>query len=67
MPPEMACKLSANYDLIFGILSCNLLKDTIDVDLKVHTLKGIYTYKKDRNNQVSKYSPWGTEVKPFPS
>ena len=54
-------------DLIFGILYCNLQKDTIDVDLKICTLQGIYTYKKDRSSQVSKYSPWGTEVTPFPS
>ena len=42
----MACELSANYDFIFGILSCNLPEDTIDVDLKVHTLWGIHPYKK---------------------
>ena len=67
MLPEMACKLTPDCDLIFGILNCNLLKDTIDVDLRVHTLWGIYTYKKDRHPQVSKYSPWGTKIKPFPS
>ena len=61
----MACKLSANYNLIFVILSCNLLEDNTDVDLKVHTLWGIHTYKKDRGTQVIKCSPWGTEVKPF--
>ena len=60
-------KLAAKCDLIFGILTCNLPQDTIDVDLKVHTLLGIHTYKKDRNTQVIKCSPWGTEVKPFPS
>ena len=34
----MACKLSTNCNLIFGILSCTLPEDTIDVDLKIHTL-----------------------------
>ena len=63
----MTCKLSANCDLIFGILSCNLPEDTIDVDLKVCTLQGIHTYKKDRNAQVIKCSPWGSEVRPCPS
>ena len=42
----MACNLSANCDLIFGILSCNLPEDTIDMDLKVCTLQGIHTFKK---------------------
>ena len=61
----MACKLAANSDLIFGILTCNLPKDTIDMNLKVCPLWGIHTYKKDRRTQVIKCSPWGTEVKPF--
>ena len=39
----MACELSANCDLIFGILNYNLTEDTIDVDLKVCTLWG-YTH-----------------------
>ena len=65
--PEMACELAANCDLIFGILTCSLPEDTIDMDLKVHTLWGIHTYEKDRGTQVIKCIPWGTEVKCFPS
>ena len=34
----MACELLMQCDLIFGIISCILLENTIDVDLKVHTL-----------------------------
>ena len=63
----MACELSANCDLIFGILSCNLPEDTIDVDLNVQTLQGIHTYKKDRSTQVIKCSSWGSKVRSFPS
>ena len=62
----MACELAANCDLIFGILTCNLPEDTIDVDLKVHTLQVIHMYEKDRSTQVIKCSLWGTEVNPFP-
>ena len=63
----MACKLSANCDLIFCILSCNLPENTIDMGLKVCTLQGIHMYKKDRSTQILKCSPWETKVKPFPS
>ena len=63
----MVCKLSANCDLIFGILSCYPLDNIIDVDLRVCTLQGIHMCKKDRSTQVIKFSPWGTEVEPFPS
>ena len=57
----MACKLSANCDLNFSLQNYNLPKHTKDMDLKVCTLWGKY-----RSTQVRKYSPWGTEVKPFP-
>ena len=40
----------------------NLPKDTIDVDLKLHTLRGIHTYKKDRDNSKKKFSPWSDEI-----
>ena len=49
------------------ILSCTLPEDTINVDIKGHTLKGIHTFRKDGTTQISRFSPWGMEVKPFPS
>ena len=54
-------------DLIFGILKCTLPKDLIEMDLKVCTLGGIHTYRKDRSTQIIKCSPWRTEVQPYPS
>ena len=67
MLPEMACEFTSSCDLIFGLLNCNLLQDIIDVDLKICTLWGIYTYKKDRSSQVGKYSPLGNQGYTFPS
>ena len=63
----MTHELLTNCNLILGILSHNLPEDTIDVDLDVCTLQGTHTYKNDRGTQLTKCSPWGTEVKPFPS
>ena len=63
----MACKLAVNCNFLFGFFSWNLLEDTIDMDIKIQTLCGIVMFKKDRNIQVIKCSPWGTEVKSFPS
>ena len=40
---------------------------TQHVDLKVYTLRGIHTHRKDRSTQIIKCSPWGTEVQPYPS
>ena len=55
------------FDLIFGILKCNLPGGTLDVDLKVHTLRGIHTFRKDGSTQIMKCSPWGTKIQPYPS
>ena len=52
----MACELSIQCDLVYGFLKCALPEDTIDVDLKVHTLKEIHTFKKDYKSQTSKCS-----------
>ena len=57
MLPEMVSEIKPTCNLIFGILKCNLLKDTIVVDLKNCTLRGIHIYKKDRSSQVNKYIP----------
>ena len=63
--PEMACEVLTQCNLIFGILRCTLPQDTIDVDLKVCSLQGIHTYKKDRSIQVIKCSPCGANVQLF--
>ena len=34
-------------------LKCALPEDTIDVDLKVHTLKGIHMFRKDYKSQMT--------------
>ena len=42
----MACEFSMQCDFFYGFLECAFPEDTIDVDLKVHTWKGIHTFKK---------------------
>ena len=36
------------------------------MDLKVCTLKGIHTFRKDYKSQMTKCSPWETEVQTYP-
>ena len=42
----MACELSTQCYLVYRFFKCALPEDTIDVDLKVYTLKGIHMFKK---------------------
>ena len=43
----MACEISPICDFLFGSIRTNLLMDTVDVELIVWMVKGIYTYRKD--------------------
>ena len=63
----MAREITPTCDLIFGYLKCDVPEDTIDIDFKIHMLRDIYTYKKDRNPQVNKCSPGGSATTPFTS
>ena len=62
----MACDLAQNCSFLFRYFLCTLPEDLIDIDITVHMLKGIHTFKKD-STQVSRCSLWGLEVRPFPS
>ena len=63
----MASDLGPTCNFLFEFFLCTLPEDMINVDITVSTLKGIHTFRKDRNTQISRCSPWGMEVKPFPS
>ena len=49
----MKCDLAINFDLIYVFLKCSILIDTIEVDLKVSSIIGIYTYKRGYRSQES--------------
>ena len=53
----MVCGLSKQCDVVFECLKYALREGTIDVDLKVCTLKGIHTFQKDYTMQMIKCSP----------
>ena len=60
--PEMASQISPTCDFVFGFLQCNLPEDTIDIDLKVCTIRGIYIYKEDCNTCTNKFRSWEIHV-----
>ena len=40
----MAGQITQTNNFIFGFLRCDLPEDTLDIDLKIHMLRGIYMY-----------------------
>ena len=63
----MAREISPICDFIFGSIHTGLLMDTVDVELTIRMVKGIYTYRKDHMAESTVFSPWSRTVIPFPS
>ena len=63
----MAREISPVCNFIFGSIWTGLLMDTVDVELTVRMVKGIYTYRKDHTAESMVLSPWSRTAIPFPS
>ena len=63
----MACEISPICDFLFGSFRTSLLMDTVDIELTIWIVKGIYTYRKDHTVESTIFNPWGKKVIPFPS
>ena len=53
----MAREISPVCNFIFGSKWIGLLMDTVDVELTVRMVKGIYTYRKDHTAESTVFSP----------
>ena len=64
---KMAREISRVCDFIFGSLCTCIPTDTVDIELTVRMVKGIYTYCKDDTAESTVFSLWSKSVIPFPS
>ena len=62
--PEWISNLKAHCNFDFH---CAIPKDTVDMEMTIWMVDGIYTYRRDQTTQMTSYSPWGRQVKPFSS
>ena len=60
-------KSSPICNFIFGSIRTCLPTDTVDIDLTISTVKGIYTYRKDCTVESMIFTLWSKKVIPFPS
>ena len=63
----MAREISPVCDFIFGSICTSLPVDTVDVELTIRMVKGIYTYRKDHMAESMVFLPCSKTVIPFPS
>ena len=64
---QMACILCPECNFIHGYFRCQLPVEMVDVEVKVKTMQGIHTFRRDRTSQVIKCNPWSTKFHPYPS
>ena len=63
----MACVLAHKCNFLYWFFQCQLLEDTIDVEITVRMVKGIHTFKGDQTTPVISCRPWSSQLHPFPS
>ena len=63
----MAHDISSICDFLFGSIRTNVLMDTVDVELTVWMVKGIYTYRKDHTAESTIFTLWSKMVTPSPA
>ena len=63
----MARKISPVCDFIFRSIHTGLPMDTVDMELMIRMVKGIYMYRKDHTAESMVFSPWSRTVILFPS
>ena len=61
----MVREINPMCDFIFGSIHTCFLTDTVDIELTIRMVKGIYTYHKDHTVESMISSPWSKSV--FPS
>ena len=63
----MACTLKPECNFLHGYFRCLLPIDTVDVEVKVKTMRGIHMFRRDWTTQVILCNPWSTRLCPYPS
>ena len=63
----MAREISLVCNFIFRSICTSLPTDTVDIELTIRMVKGIYAYRKDRIAKFMVFSPWSRTLIPFPS
>ena len=64
---KMACILHPECNFLHGYFRCQLPVEMVDMEVKVKTMQGIHTFRRDRTFQVIKCNSWSTKFCPYPS
>ena len=63
----MACILKPKCNFLHGYFKCLLIIETVDMEMKVKTMRGIHTFMRHCTTQVISCNPWSPRLCPYPS
>ena len=63
----MACILQPKCNFLHKFCRCHLPVEMVDVEVKITSMQGIHTFRRDRTCQIIKCNPWSTRVHPHPT
>ena len=61
----MVCILMPECNFMHGYFRCLLPEQTADVEVKVKTMRGIHTFRRDCTTQVISCKPWSPRLSPY--
>ena len=63
----MACILQPECNFLHGFFRCHLPVEMVDVEVRITSMQGTHTFRRDRTCQVIKCNPWSTRLCPHPT
>ena len=63
----MACLLLPEYNFLHGFFRCWLPVEVVDVEVKITSMQGTHSFRRDRTTQLIKCTPWSTRLCPHPT
>ena len=63
----MACILKPECNFRHGNFRCLLSEETMDIEVKIKTMRGTHTLRRDCTAQVISCNPWSTRLHTYPS
>ena len=63
----MACILQPVCNFLHGFFRCHLLVEMVDLEVRITSMQGTHTFRRDRTCQLMKCHPWSTRLCPHPT
>ena len=64
---QIACILQPKCNFLHRFFRCHLSVETVDVEVKITSMQGIHTFRRDRICQIINCNPWSTRLHLHPT